>query len=45
MTWCNIKAESILPLENMKTSTSVFVRLWQGLSGDSYIRLLSARTF
>jgi hypothetical protein len=25
-------------------STSVFVRLWQSLSGDSYIRLLSAST-
>jgi hypothetical protein len=26
------------------TSTSVFVRHWQSLSGDSYIRLLSAST-
>jgi hypothetical protein len=26
------------------TSTSVFVRLWQGLSGDKHIRLLSAYT-
>jgi hypothetical protein len=28
----------------LQTSTSVFVRLWQGLSGDSHIRLLSACT-
>jgi hypothetical protein len=28
----------------LRASTSVFVRLWQGLSGDSLIRLLSACT-
>jgi hypothetical protein len=28
----------------LQASTSVFVRLWQRLSGDSYIRLLSACT-
>jgi hypothetical protein len=27
----------------MRASTSVYVRLWQSLSGDSYIRLLSAQ--
>jgi hypothetical protein len=26
----------------LRASASVFVRLWEGLSGDSYIRLLSA---
>jgi hypothetical protein len=29
----------------LKVSTSVFVRLWQSLSGDSHIRLPSASTF
>jgi hypothetical protein len=28
----------------LKASTSVFLRLWQSLSGDSYISLLSAIT-
>jgi hypothetical protein len=28
----------------LQASASVFVRLWQSLSGDSYIRLLSACT-
>ena len=28
----------------LQASTSVFVRLWQSFSGDSYIRLLSAYT-
>jgi hypothetical protein len=28
----------------LPTFTSVFVRLWQSFSGDSYIRLLSAST-
>jgi hypothetical protein len=28
----------------LQTSTSVFVRVWQSLSGDSHIRLLSTRT-
>jgi hypothetical protein len=28
----------------LRASTSVFVRLWQSLSGDSHIRLLSAST-
>jgi hypothetical protein len=29
----------------LRASTSVFVRHWQRLSGDSYIRILSASTF
>jgi hypothetical protein len=29
---------------NLRASTSVFIRYWQSLSGDSYIRRLSAST-
>jgi hypothetical protein len=35
---------SVQPNDWLYESTSEFVRLWQSLSGDSYIRLLLAST-